>query len=88
MRRDTRERRGTEVVNHVQTLGPVPKPGGLPPARAVSDSQGRRASDPTPDIIALEKAAESLTRHGDIQNAIALWAIVLRLRGEIRCPVT
>lgn len=53
-----------------------------------SDSQGRRASEPTPDIIALETAAEALARFGDISNAIALWAIVLRLRQEAKCPVT
>ena len=37
---------------------------------------------PTPDIAALETAAESLMRFGDIPNAIALWAIALRLREE------
>ena len=37
---------------------------------------------PTPDIAALEAAAESLTRFGDLQNAIALWGIALRLRLE------
>ena len=38
---------------------------------------------PTPDIAALEAAAETLTRFGDLANAIALWAIILRMRGEM-----
>ena len=37
---------------------------------------------PTPEIAALETAAESLIRFGDIANAVALWAIALRLRME------
>lgn len=37
---------------------------------------------PHPDIPILEAAAESLVRLGDVRSAIALWAIVLRLRME------
>lgn len=39
---------------------------------------------PSPDVAALELAAESLTRLGDIPNAIALWSMALRLRQEAR----
>lgn len=39
---------------------------------------------PSLDIATLEAAAESLLRHGDIPNAIALWALALRLRQEVR----
>ena len=38
---------------------------------------------PTPDIATIEAAAESLIRLGDVRNAIALYAIALRLRGEL-----
>jgi hypothetical protein len=32
------------------------------------------------DISTLEKAAESLARQGDFTNAVALWALALRVR--------
>lgn len=37
---------------------------------------------PTPDIATLETAADALARVGDFRNAVALWAIALRLRME------
>ncbi len=37
---------------------------------------------PTPDIATLETAADALVRFGDFRNAVALWAIALRLRME------
>lgn len=43
---------------------------------------------PTPDIATLEAAAESLSRHGDLLNATAVWAVILRMREELKCPVT
>jgi len=49
---------------------------------AVRDSKTALDVPPTPDIAALETAAESLLRHGDFSNAVALWAIALRLRME------
>ena len=48
-----------------------------------SDSQAVLGVAPSPDIATLEIAAESLTRLGDIPNAIALWAMALRLRQEV-----
>lgn len=49
-----------------------------------SDSPATLDVAPSPDIAALEAAAESLTRFGDVRNAIALWSIALRLRQDIR----
>ena len=52
-----------------------------------SDSKALLEVAPSPDIAALEAAAESLTRFGDVRNAIALWTIALRLRMEVeRAP--
>lgn len=48
-----------------------------------SDSKAVLGVAPSPDIAVLETAAESLTRLGDIPNAIALWALALRLRQEV-----
>ena len=39
-----------------------------------------RAYYRTTDIETLEKAAESLARQGDFTNAVALWALALRVR--------
>lgn len=50
--------------------------------RAESDSPALLEVPPTPDIAALETAADALTRFGDVANAVALWAIALRLRME------
>jgi hypothetical protein len=36
------------------------------------------------DVLALEKAAESLVRSGDIPNAVALWALALRVRQAVK----
>jgi hypothetical protein len=36
------------------------------------------------DIPTLEAAAESLTRAGEIQHAVKLWAIALRIREAVR----
>lgn len=38
------------------------------------------------DVYALERAADALARAGDTQNAIALWALVLRLRNALNNP--
>jgi hypothetical protein len=51
-----------------------------PPERAVSRSNGLGASYRESDIPTLEKAAESLVRSGDFTNAVALWALALRVR--------
>jgi hypothetical protein len=45
-----------------------------------SDSPATPETPPTLDIATLEAAAESLSRSGDLPNAVALWAIALRLR--------
>ncbi len=50
--------------------------------RVLSHSETLLDVPPTPDIAALETAAESLVRFGDFRNAVALWAIALRLRME------
>lgn len=42
------------------------------------------AVPPTVDIATLEAAAEALARHGELAHAVAVWAIVLRLRMELR----
>jgi hypothetical protein len=36
------------------------------------------------DIPTLEAAAESLVRAGEIQHAVKLWAIALRIREAVR----
>jgi hypothetical protein len=51
-----------------------------PPERAVSRSNALGASYRESDIPTLEKAAESLSRAGDFTNAVALWALALRVR--------
>ncbi len=51
-----------------------------PPERAVSRSNGLGACYRESDIPTLEKAAESLVRAGDFTNAVALWALALRVR--------
>ena len=51
-----------------------------PPERAESRSNGLGASYRESDIPTLEKAAESLVRSGDFTNAVALWALALRVR--------
>lgn len=51
-----------------------------PPERAERRSEGTGAVYLARDIPALEEAAESLTRLGDLRNAIALWALALRVR--------
>jgi hypothetical protein len=51
-----------------------------PPERAGSRSNGFGASYLDSDIPTLERAAESLTRAGDFTNAVALWALALRVR--------
>jgi hypothetical protein len=51
-----------------------------PPERAVSRSPGTRLSYRHSDIALLENAAESLSRAGDLANAVALWALALRVR--------
>ena len=51
-----------------------------PPERAESRSDALGASYLPRDIDALENAAESLVRLGDIGNAINLWALALRVR--------
>jgi hypothetical protein len=53
-----------------------------------SDSKALLDVPPSPDIAALEAAAESLIRFGDVRNATALWAIALRLRMEANRAVT
>lgn len=55
---------------------------GVPEFGPESDSPATLDVPPTPDIAALESAAESLSRSGDLVNAIALWSIILRLRTE------
>lgn len=50
----------------------------------VSDSETALDVPPTVDIATLEAAAEALARHGEIGHAVAVWAIVLRLRMELR----
>ena len=52
-----------------------------PPVEAIQ----RRSNDTqayyrATDIPTLEKAAESLARQGDFTNAVALWALALRVR--------
>ena len=54
-----------------------------PPDAHGSRSNGTRegnAAYRTSDIPTLEKAAESLARQGDFTNAVALWALALRVR--------
>jgi hypothetical protein len=51
-----------------------------PPERAVSHSKALGACYRESDIPTLEKAAESLVRAGDFTNAVALWALALRVR--------
>ncbi len=56
-----------------------------PPERAERRGDGLRggqASYRTSDISTLEKAAESLARQGDFTNAVALWALALRVRHD------
>jgi hypothetical protein len=48
-----------------------------PPERR---SNGLGASYRESDIGTLETAAESLSRAGDLTNAVALWALALRVR--------
>lgn len=36
------------------------------------------------DVLALEKAGESLVRSGDMHNAVALFALALRVRQAVR----
>ena len=47
---------------------------------AESRSNALEASYRDTDIETLEKAAESLSRAGDFTNAVALWALALRVR--------
>jgi hypothetical protein len=51
-----------------------------PPERAETPSNGTRADYRATDVPTLEKAAESLARSGDFTNAVALWALALRVR--------
>ena len=57
--------------------------------RANRSKRDRRAPDatldvaPSPDMAALEAAAEQLVRDGHLQHAIALWGIALRIRMEV-----
>jgi hypothetical protein len=51
-----------------------------PPQGAESRSNGLGASYLPQDIDALEAAADALSRAGQIQHAVAMWAIALRIR--------
>jgi hypothetical protein len=54
-----------------------------PPGRAETPRDATeevRTSYRASDVPTLEKAAESLARAGDFTNAVALWALALRVR--------
>ena len=51
-----------------------------PPEAPGSRSNGTGASYLALDVPTLERAADSLVRSGDFTNAVALWALALRVR--------
>jgi hypothetical protein len=51
-----------------------------PPEPPVRNPNATRAAYRVTDIETLERAADALVRVGDFTNAVALWALALRVR--------